>query len=310
FVGLRSDKKAREVVPEKAVEAPEREIVKISNRERVIFPESGQTKGELADYYAAVAPLMLPWAAGRPVSLVRCPQGRAKKCFFQKHDSGSFGEHVHHVPITEKDGHAEDYLYIDDAAGILACVQMGTIEFHGWGSKASDVEAPDRMVFDLDPDLGLDFAAVKQAAEDIRDRLADLGLASFAMLSGGKGVHVVVPLTPGHSWEQHKDFAHRFAEALAIAEPDRFTANMSKAKRTGRIFLDYLRNQRGSTAVLPYSARARENAPVAVPIAWNELKDVKDAHPYSIADAATLIERAAAKSLAGWGFAEQLLPQY
>jgi bifunctional non-homologous end joining protein LigD len=144
---------------------------------------------------------------------------------------------------------------------------MGTIEFHGWGSRTAAVEAPDRMVFDLDPDIGLDFAAVKEAAKDIRDRLADLGLASFAMLSGGKGIHVVVPLGTGHSWDAHKDFAHRFAEALAMVEPERFTANMSKAKRTGRIFLDYLRNQRGSTAVLPYSARAREGAPVAVPIA-------------------------------------------
>jgi len=187
---------------------------------------------------------------------------------------------------------------------------MGTIEFHGWGSKAVDVEAPDRMVFDLDPDVGLDFGAVKQAANDIRDRLADLGLASFAMLSGGKGVHVVVPLATGHSWETHKDFSRRFAEALAMAEPERFTANMSKARRTGRIFLDYLRNQRGSTAVLPYSARAREGAPVAVPVAWGELRDIKDAHPFSIGDAKTLIERAAGKGLAGWGFAEQALPEF
>lgn len=310
FVGLRGDKEARDVVPETAVEPPAEELVAITHRERVIFPESGQTKGALADYYAAVAPLMLPWAAGRPVSLVRCPQGRAKKCFFQKHDSGSFGPHVHHVPIVEKDGGAEDYLYIDDAAGLLACVQMGTIEFHGWGSKASEVEAPDRMVFDLDPDEALDFAEVTRAARDIRKRLADLGLASFALLSGGKGVHVVVPLTPGHSWDAHKDFAKRFAEAMALAEPDRFVATMSKAKRKGRIFLDYLRNQRGSTAVLPYSARAREGAPVAAPVAWDELDGLADAHPFTIADAARLIDRAAGKPLAGWGFAEQDLPDF
>ena len=311
FVALRGDKQPEDVAPEAPQNVPVPDPgIRISNRDRVIFPESGQTKGELADYYAAVAPLMLPWAAGRPVSLVRCPQGRAKKCFFQKHDSGSFGEHVHHVPITEKDGHAEDYLYVDEAAGILACVQMGTIEFHGWGSRAKDVEAPDRMVFDLDPDIGLDFADVRKAAADIRRRLADLGLASFAMLTGGKGVHVVVPLIPGHSWEAHKDFSKRFAEALAMAEPERFTANMSKAKRKGRIFLDYLRNQRGSTAVLPYSARAREGAPVAVPIAWDELKDARDARPFAIGDAARLIERAEGKALGGWGFAEQRLPDH
>lgn len=308
FVGLRGDKKAKDVVPETATEPPEEEIVKISNRDRVIFPESGQTKGELADYYQAVAPLMLPWTAMRPLTLVRCPQGRAKKCFYQKHDSGSFGAHVHHVPIVEKDGQAEDYLYIDDAPGILALVQMGTIELHGWGSRVPDVEKPERMVFDLDPDEGLDFEDVKQAAKDIHDRLADIGLASFAMLSGGKGVHVIVPLHPGHSWDAHKDFSKRFAEALALAEPDRFTSNMSKAKRKGRIFIDYLRNQRGSTAILPYAARARAGAPVAVPIAWGELKDHENAHPFSIRDAKRLIDRAASKSLAGWGFAEQDLP--
>ena len=310
FLGLRGDKKTGEVKPELPEEAPEAEDeVKISSRERVIFPESGQTKGQLADYYAAVAPIMLPFAGRRPISLVRCPQGRAKKCFFQKHDSGSFGAHVHHVPITEKDGGAEDYLYVEDAAGLLQCVQMGTIEFHGWGARSTDVEAPDRMIFDLDPDEGLDFGDCKRAAEDIRDRLADLGLVSFAMLSGGKGVHVVVPLDPGHSWEVHKDFARRFAEALSMAEPDRFVATMSKAKRKGKIFIDWLRNQRGSTAVLPYSARAREGAPVAVPIAWGELKDMKDAHPFSIDDAKRLIDRARSKSLAGWGFAQQALPE-
>jgi len=308
YLGLRGDKKAEEVEPEKAAAAPEEENVKISSRERVIFPDSGQTKGQLADYYQAIAGLMLPWAADRPISLVRCPQGRARKCFFQKHDSGSFGPHVHHVPIAEKKGGTEDYLYVEDAAGLLACVQMGTIEFHGWGSRASDVESPDRMVFDLDPDEGLDFGEVKSAAKDIHDRLADIGLTSFAMLSGGKGVHVVVPLTPGHSWDAHKDFAKRFAEALALAEPERFVATMSKAKRKGKIFIDYLRNQRGSTAILPYSARARPGAPVAVPIAWGELKDMADAHPFSIDDASGLIDRAAGKSLAGWGFAEQALP--
>ncbi|HEX9806365.1 MAG TPA: non-homologous end-joining DNA ligase, partial [Alteraurantiacibacter sp.] len=256
----------------------------------------------------AVAPLMLPFAAKRPVSLVRCPQGRAKKCFFQKHDTGSFGPNVHHVPITEKSGGTEDYLYLEDAAGILACVQMGTIEFHGWVCRSTDVEAPDRMVFDLDPDEGLDFGDVKQAAKDVHRHLADLGLASFAMLTGGKGVHVIVPLKPNHSWEEHKDFAKRFAEALSMTEPERFIATMSKAKRKGKIFIDWLRNQRGSTAVVPYSARARVGAPVAVPIAWGELKDFDNAHPFSIGDAKKLIARSKGKRLAGWGFADQKLP--
>ena len=309
YLGLRGDKDASDVKPEEAAPSPRTDAeVEISSRERVVFPDSGQTKGELADYYEAVAGIMLPFAARRPVSLVRCPQGRAKNCFFQKHDSGGFGDAVHHVPIREKDGGSEDYLYVENARGLMQCVQMGTIEFHGWASRTKDVEMPDRMIFDLDPDEGLDFDAVKQAVRDIRARLSDIGLVSFAMLSGGKGVHVVVPLTPGHDWNEHKDFARRFAEALSLAEPDRFTATMSKAKRKGRVFIDWLRNQRGSTAVLPYSARARSGAPVAVPIGWNELKDMKDAKPYSIDDAKRLLTRASSKTLSGWGFAEQALP--
>lgn len=181
-------------------------------------------------------------------------------------------------------------------------------KLRGCGSRSDAVEQPDRMVFDLDPDEGLDFGAVKQAARDIRARLSDIGLVSFAMLLGGKGVHVVVPFQPGQDWAAHKDFSWRFAEALSIAEPDRFTANMSKTKRKGRISIDWLRNQRGATAVLPYSARARSGAPVSVPIAWNELKDMNDAKPFAISDAKRLLDRASSKRLAGWGFAEQTLP--
>jgi len=307
FLGLRSDKLAKTVKPEKAAPTPpSATVIKISNHARVIFPESGQTKGELADYYARIAPLMLSFAANRPISLVRCPQGRAKKCFFQKHDSGAFGDHVRHVAIREKNGGSEDYLYVDDTDGLIACVQMGTIEFHGWASRADAVEKPDRMIFDLDPDEGMDFAQVSQAAKDIRDHLREIGLISFAMLSGGKGVHVVVPLSPTHDWDAHKDFAARFAQALSAAEPDRFVATMSKAKRKDRIFIDWLRNQRGSTAILPYSARARAGAPVAIPVDWNELNDLQDAHPFDIGDVEMLWERAS--KLKGWGFAAQALP--
>jgi len=309
YLSLRADKPAEKVTGEKAIAAPkETDEVAISSADRVVFPDSGQTKGELAGYYRAIAPIMLPFAGNRPISLVRCPQGRAKSCFFQKHDSGGFGDAVHTVAIREKDGGMEDYLTIRDARGLMQCVQMGTIEFHGWGARRNNVEAPERMVFDLDPDEGLDFDAIKSAAHDIRDRLSDIGLVSFAMVSGGKGIHVVVPLETGHDWHAHKDFARRFAEALSLAEPDRFTASMSKVKRKGRIFIDWLRNQRGSTAVLPYSARARSGAPVAAPIAWNELAKLENAKPYSIDDAKRLIDRAQSKSLEGWGFAAQRLP--
>lgn len=283
-------------------------MIVITSRDRVLYPESGQTKGDLADYYAAVAPLMLPFAANRPISLLRCPQGRGMQCFFQKHVSGSFGKAVSHVAIREKDGGVEDYIFVEDAAGLLACVQMGTIEFHGWASRADAVEWPDRVTFDLDPDAGLDFAEVRRAARFLHDRLAEIGLTSFAMLSGGKGVHVVVPLTPGHDWFAHRDFARRFAEALSAAQPDRFVATMSKAKRKGRIFIDHFRNQRGATAVIPYSARARAGAPVALPLSWDELDHMDNAHPYSIDDAGTLLERARGTPLKGWGFAAQSLP--
>jgi bifunctional non-homologous end joining protein LigD len=310
FLGLRGDKKAKEVVAEMPQQAPEsvEDDVKISNPDRVIFPESKVTKGELAAYYRAVGDIMAEWTANRPISLVRCPQGRAKKCFFQKHDSGTFGPHVHHVPIREKDGHNEDYLYFEDSAGVLACVQMGTIEFHGWGSKVADVEKPDRIVFDLDPDVGLDFALVKKAAKDIKTHLADMGLTTFPMLTGGKGVHVVVPLTPEAEWPEVKDFARRFALALAEAEPERFTAALAKAKRTGRIFIDYLRNQRGATAIMPYSARAREGAPVAAPINWGELDEMESGARFSVKDAELLLERASSRLLQGWGEASQVLP--
>ena len=311
FVGLRDDKEARDVKPEHP--APLNEALPqtppVTHRERVIF-DGGKTKGDLADYYWQIAPLMLRYAAERPVSLVRCPQGRAKRCFFQKHDSGSFGDHVHHVPIVEKDGAAEDYLYLDDAEGILSCVQMGTIEFHGWASRANDVEHPDRMVFDLDPDEGLDFSSVKKAAVDIRRRLEEMGLVSFPLLSGGKGVHVVVPLTAGHDWAAHKDFSRRFAEALSMAEPQRFVATMSKAMRKGRIFIDWLRNQRGSTAIMPYSARARAGAPVAAPVSWDELAEIGRPSQFSIADAGVLLDRAGSSELRDWGVASQALPDF
>jgi bifunctional non-homologous end joining protein LigD len=310
FLGLRGDKKVKEVVAEMPQQTPEpvEDDVKISNPDRVIFPESKVTKGELAAYYRAVGDIMAEWSANRPISLVRCPQGRAKKCFFQKHDSGTFGPHVHHVPIREKDGHKEDYLYVEDKAGVLACVQMGTIEFHGWGSKVADVEKPDRIVFDLDPDVGLDFEQVRKAARDIKTHLADMGLTTFPMLTGGKGVHVIVPLTPAAKWPEVKDFAQRFALALAEAEPERFTAALSKAKRTGRIFIDYLRNQRGATAIMPYSARAREGAPVAAPINWEELDEMKSGGRFSVRDAELLLERASSRLLQGWGEAAQILP--
>ena len=311
FLGLRGDKAAAAVIEEKPQPLPEKppeDNVRISNPERVIDPASGTTKGELAGYYRTVGALMTPWAAHRPISLVRCPQGRAKKCFFQKHDAGSFGDKVLHVPVKEKNGQTEDYLYVADVEGLLTCVQMGTIEFHGWGSSVEDIEKPDRLVFDLDPDEGLGFDAVKKAAVDLKQHLADMGLQTFPLLTGGKGLHVVVPLTPEAEWPAVRDFAQRFCVALATAEPDRFTANLAKAKRKGRIFLDYLRNQRGATAIMPYSARAREGAPVSAPISWDELDEMESGARFSVRDGSLLLERASGRPLQGWGEAAQVLP--
>lgn len=306
FRGLRGDKPAEDAVPETSAKAPAR--TKVTHPERLLFDDSKITKGQLADYYAAVAPLMLCWAANRPISLLRCPQGRNAACFFQKHDTGSFGAPVHHVDIAEKDGGVAPYLYVEDAAGLIQCVQMGTIEFHGWASSVATLEQPDRLVFDLDPDAGLDFGDVRKAAVDLKRHLADMGLTSFAMLSGGKGVHVVVPLTPEAGWDAVKSFAERFARARAEAEPKHFTATIAKARRTGKIFIDWLRNQRGSTAILPYSARARSGAPVAAPVSWSELEDVETPAMFSVDDRDTLIARANARALTGWGVADQVLP--
>ncbi|HEX8261912.1 MAG TPA: DNA ligase D [Allosphingosinicella sp.] len=312
FLGLRGDKKAAEVVEERpqpvARTAAPGDDVKISNPERILFPDAGVTKGELVDYYRTIGPAMMEWAANRPLSLVRCPQGRSSKCFFQKHNTGSFGPHVHQIAIEEKKGEIEDYVYVADVAGAIACTQMGTIEFHGWGSKVESVEKPDRLVFDIDPDEGLSFDQVKRTARDLHRHLADMGLQSFPMTTGGKGLHVVVPLTPRAEWPEVKDFAQRFAIALATAEPERFTANLAKVKRKGRIFLDYLRNQRGSTAILPYSARARERAPVAAPISWDELEDLTSGAPFTVRDGEELLERASGRALQGWGEASQVLP--
>jgi bifunctional non-homologous end joining protein LigD len=319
FIGLREDKPASEVVRETPKHlsksekkagrpTPESFGIEISSPDRIIYPEEGLTKADLANYYAAVEGLIMVDAAKRPMTLIRCPQGRGKKCFFQKHDSGTFGPDVKHIPIKEKDGEVQDYLYFDDIKGLLACVQMGTVEFHGWGSKVDKVEYPDRLVFDLDPDVGLDFDKVKAAAVRLKGLLGDLGLKTFPLLSGGKGIHVVVPLDASRDWPTVKSFADRFSRAIAEAEPDMFTANIRKVQRKGRIFLDWLRNQRGATAVMPYSARAREGAPVSAPVAWEELNEYKGGNHFTIRDADELLDRASSKLLAGWGKAKQALP--
>jgi bifunctional non-homologous end joining protein LigD len=263
--------------------------VRVTHPDRVLFAQQGVTKRDLIDYYLAVSDLILPHVAHRPLALVRCPEGSGHECFFQKHASAGFPNQFGHVKIKEKSA-TREYMTIEDERGLVAAVQVGVLELHIWCSQADTLERPDRMVFDFDPDEGLDFAHVRNAARGMRDRLKDLGLESFAMATGGKGIHVVVPLTPKHSWDEHRNFAEALARVMAAEEPDRFVANMSKAKRKGKIFVDYLRNQRGSTAISPYSTRSRAGAYVATPVSWQQLARLPDARPATIADARKLLK--------------------
>ncbi|MFO3707370.1 DNA ligase D [Xanthomonas codiaei] len=244
--------------------------VTVTHPERVVFPAQGISKGEVAAYYRAVAPLVLAEVARRPLSLLRCPDGVGGDCFFQKHQARQLGAHIKTVALQQKSG-TEDYLYINDAAGLLELVQMNTLELHPWGAGIDDPERPDRLVFDLDPGEGVAWSEVVAAARDIRTKLRAAGLESVVRLSGGKGLHVVVPIVPEASWEQARDFCEAFAQALATQAPERYVATMSKAKREGVIFIDWLRNGRGNTSVCSWSLRAREKATVAVPLRWEEL---------------------------------------
>ena len=307
FQGLREDKEPEDVQLEEAAPQPaakkgvpakgkggesedsSRAGVRITNPGKVLYPRQKLTKRDLLDYYEAIAPLMLPHLKGRPLSLVRCPQGQGHKCFYQKHDSGGFPAELRRVMITEGSGETEEYFYIDDLPGLVAGVQMGVFEFHIWGSRVDQLEKPDRIVIDLDPDEGLGFEDVRRAAFDVRDRLQAIGLTTFPMLSGGKGFHVVAPLTRRALWPEVKSFCHGFAVQLGEDAPDRYLANMSKARRKGRIFVDYLRNERGSTAIAPYSTRARDKAPVSAPITWAEAEGVAGANIFTVA---TMPERA------------------
>lgn len=216
-----------------------------------------------------------------PISLLRCPDGIAGACFFQKHRGDGMGRSIRTVAISHEDGD-QDYITLSTATGLVAAGQMGAIEFHIWGARNAALDLPDRIVFDLDPDEGLPFAAVREAAFDLRDLLEGLGLPSTPMLTGGKGIHVIVPLRPKAEWETVKLLSRTVAVMLSDAEPDRFIATMSKAKRKGLIFIDWLRNERGATAIAPYSLRARPGARVAVPVSWDELARAESAGAFDI----------------------------
>jgi bifunctional non-homologous end joining protein LigD len=301
FKGLREDKPAREVArerPDAPVESQQntarlkrgaaprsRRIGKeaagmaqptITHPDKVLDPESGMTKRQLADYYAAVAEHLLPHIADRPLSVVRCPEGNSRPCFFQKHVGLGLPAGVKTVAVRSRtSGKDEDYLTVDSTEGLLGLAQMGVMEIHPWGSRNESLDRPDRIVFDLDPDVAIDWKTLAETAQRLRERLKELNLESFLKSTGGKGLHVVVPIRPEHEWAVIKDFAHRLAMNLAGEKPDLYVTKMTRATRKNRIYLDYLRNDRGSTAVAPYSPRARRGTPVAMPLGWNELDTSK-----------------------------------
>ena len=281
FQGLREDKPAAQVTREnvthqkKSPAASSQDSVeiagtKLTHPDRILYPGQGITKLDLAKYYEQVADWMIPHLKGRPLTLVRCPEGYKKQCFYQRHITESLRDPIQSIRV--KEGRSTvSYVAVDSAAGLVALVQMGVLEIHTWGSQRDRLEQPDRLIFDLDPDPALPWKQIKEAAETLRDRMSGLGFSAFVKTTGGKGLHVVVPITPKQDWEAVKLFTKKVAEDLVREAPQRYTATMSKSKRKGKIYIDYLRNTRTATAVCAFSTRARANAPVSAPVHWHEL---------------------------------------
>jgi len=304
FQGLREDKEARDVKQETPVKTAaaaklpsaktkaERLVlggVTITHPDRVISEEGHVTKGELAEYYAGVAALILPQIINRPLSLLRCPSGIGGECFFQRNPGRGLGADI--KPFAFKhNGKKYEYFYIENEKGLLEVVQMGAIELHPWGAPVDAIDYPDRMIFDLDPAPDVPFEALKLAAEDLRQRLQHKGLESVLKCTGGKGLHVTVPLAGKDKWPVVKSFAASLAEEMVAATPQAYVATMSKAKRTGKIFIDYFRNNYTATAIADYAVRARPGAPVALPLDWKELKGLKSGSQFTMNDVLTRVK--------------------
>ena len=298
FQGLREDKEARDVKQETPVKtakaakpaaekrSAERLVlagVTISHADRVISEEGHVTKGELAEYYAGVADFILPQIVERPLSLLRCPAGIGGECFFQRNPGRGLGADIKPFALRHK-GKKYEYFYIENEKGLLEVVQMGAIELHPWGAPVTAIDYPDRMIFDLDPAPDVPFEAVKLAAQDLRQRLKHKGLESVLKCTGGKGLHVTVPLAGKDKWPVVKSFAASLAEEMVAGTPQAYVATMSKAKRTGKIFIDYFRNDYTATAIADYAVRARPGAPVAVPLDWKELKGLTSGSQFTMKD--------------------------
>jgi bifunctional non-homologous end joining protein LigD len=259
--------------------------IRLTHPDKLLYPAEKLTKRDVALYLQAASERMLAHLANRPVSLLRCPEGQAAQCFFQRHAGPGFPAAIKRLPMKDKRGKDIEYLSIADGAGLLSAVQTDVLEFHIWGAHVDDLQHPDRIVFDLDPDPSVTFRQVREAAEQLRAALDAMGLASFVMLSGGKGVHVVVPIQRQHSWEVVKEFSGALAGRFAEQAPELYIATMSKAKRAGKIFIDYFRNDWTASAICPYSPRAREGATVAWPVTWNELAKIASADAVKLGDA-------------------------
>ena len=273
--------------------------ITLTSPDKVLYPGISVTKADLAHYDARVAASMMPYVARRPISLVRCPEGLGGPRFFQRHAMKGMSDAIKQVPIPggETD---KAYLYINDEDGLFALTQIGVLEIHDWSVSLEHLDKPDRLVFDLDPDETLDFGATRDAASEVRNLLADLGLESFLKATGGKGLHVVAPLTPKAGWTEIKAFAKAVADTLVARNPGRYTANPLKRTRVGKIFVDYLRNQRGSSAICNYSPRAKPEAPVAVPLRWNELARLKCGGAYTVKTLPARLSRLKSDPWAGY----------
>jgi bifunctional non-homologous end joining protein LigD len=247
--------------------------IRITSPDKVIFDEPEITKADVVRYYAKVAERMMPYVGHRILSIVRCPKGISQSCFYKKHP-GPDNKGIVTMPVLTGSGTTEEYFYIENAAGLLFEAQMGTLEFHTWGSRVDELEKPDMMVFDLDPDEGMDLETVRRGVKDIKSLLEQLSLSPYLKTSGGKGYHVVVPFKPFVEWDTFYSFARRIAEVMEQQWPDRYTSNVRKNQRTNKIFIDWIRNGRGATSIAPYSLRARKGARVSMPITWQELDTV------------------------------------
>jgi bifunctional non-homologous end joining protein LigD len=295
FLRLREDRAAKEIVLERPAKVPPPPTV-LTHPERVLYPGTGITKRDLARYYEDMAPWILPHVRGRLLTIVRCPEGASKPCFYQKHHQESMPEAIRALPILERHKSATG-LYIDNIAGLLSLVQLGVLELHPWGSRVEDLEHPDRCIFDLDPGPGVPWKELVRAAHELGGHLQSLGLESFVKTTGGKGLHLVVPLAGSPDWPTLKAFSARVAADFARGRDDRFTLAMSKSRRTGRIYLDTLRNERGATAVAAYSSRTTPRATVSAPLAWKELTASLRPDQFTIGD---MIRRVARLSIDPW----------